>query len=264
MKYVSDIKVNGKPVDYAEYPPLSCTDDITITIHDIETGETKKFNDSDSDYSIADCSFADCYGFSNGPDSPNCFVARHTNVAVQLYKYIKWVKIYYGSSMLPTGSANSCVSDMQDAPSRILEVYCGDNEVYSFRPFGSSVAVVYNDHDFIKAFSLYDFLMSMCRATNLNIMAYGAVRFFDFEEYRCTEIAFSHEYEAKKFFRKMYVMGNPEVSSEQIDKTIWPWVSDQSNLIVTTHDMESIEEQSFQGLVRGIVDLSKITEGEGL
>lgn len=243
MKYISDIKVNGKPVDFTKCPELD-TDDVTITIHDIETGETEEFNN-------IDFFIADCYGFADGPDCLECYFTRHTNVTVQLYKYIKWVKIYKGTSMLPSGSADSCVSDMQDAPSRVLEVYCGNNEVYPFRPFGSSVGLLGDG----TVLSLYDFLISICRAINLNVMAYGVVRFFDSGEYRCIEIAFSHEYEAEKFFRKMYVMGNPEVSGKQIDKTIWPWVSDQSDLIVTTHGMETIEEQSFQDSVERIVDL---------
>ena len=172
MKYISDIKVNGKSVDYTKYP-LNDTDNVTITIHDIETGETEKFNN-------IDFLIADCYGFADGPDCLDYYFTRHTNVTVQLYKYIKWVKIYEGTSMLPSGSADSCISDMQDAPSRVLEVYCGNDQVYPFRPLGSSVGLLGDG----TVLSLYNFLISMCRGTNLNIMAYGAVRFFYSDENR--------------------------------------------------------------------------------
>lgn len=202
MKYVSDIKVNGKPLGFAKWPWAQYT--VTITTHDIDTGATEEVSDFPID---------DCYGFARLYEG-TCFMARHTDRDAQLYKYIRSTKAYQGPPMLNCDTdscsiyerADTSQFNMTDAPSRVLQVYSKGILVGMLGPYSSVVLVANKEDSLFRIFSLYNFLISVCRSTGLNIMAYGAVCFFDDEVCRSTEIAFSHGDEADRFFLKMYMM----------------------------------------------------------
>lgn len=198
MKYVSDIKVNGKSVDYAIWP---CVSNMVVTTQNMDTGVSEEVSDFPID---------DCYGFSSKQRGDNYFIVHHTARAAQLYKYIKWVKTYSG---IPARSSDvdfyflgshANFDKPQNAAARALEIDCYIKKIEFCEPFGSVVGMRCEDH--FKCSSLYDFLIWLCGSTDLNIMSYGAVLFCNRHyNYNNAEIIFDHGAEADRFFIKMYL-----------------------------------------------------------
>ena len=200
--YVSKIQVDGKPVDHAIWP---CASNLVVTTKNIETGEEKRISDFPID---------DCYGFSSWQPEGGCIIVPHTSPAAQLYKYMKWPKIYLEQHERISG-ADRCrwdvcanIDTLQDAEKKTLEILTSYYTIKLCEPCGSVICVKTFEED--KYLSLYDFLISVCRSTKLSIMAYSTVQFIhetvdDLHSIATAEIMFDHGKEADRFFTKMFM-----------------------------------------------------------
>lgn len=97
-----------------------------------------------------------------------------------------------------------------------------------------------------RAYTLYDFLLNLCRVCMLNVMSYEVIRLVDTIGSAIMTIKLVHSPEADEFFTKMYVRawGNSftryvsdiRVDGKHVDHAIWPC---ESNLVVTTKNMDT-------------------------
>lgn len=195
-RYVSKIQVDGECIPYAIWSRVSNT---VVTTTNMDTGVTEEVSDFPID---------DCYGFSPRRNNGTCVIVCHTPPAVQLYKYIELAKTRRKGITVPPGFwvEYADFKLQQDDETKTLKIIVKGTAIKLYEPCSSVVYVKNFRSSSYKFISLYDFLISLCKLTDLNVMLYDTVKITSDCWVGETEIRFRHEREADRFFLKMYML----------------------------------------------------------
>ena len=206
MKYVAsiDAKPEGKVRNllYRAWRPIEA---LAVTVHDTCTGEDE----------VLDCMSVlklGPVGFGENVTYDGCAGVCHDIKTINLFRHVTKVEskpgvvgVDFDSSDLIEVGENGEFDFIWAKNKRNIVIDTG-HDIYNIRgKFGSVVTKFWADEYRIECYSLYDFLVLLCRRFNKNLLKYETIQLYSKNGNYTLTVRLKHTAEAERYFTKMWM-----------------------------------------------------------